>query len=63
MARVIINDYDFSKKLKEFSLSCNECGSKNVTLDINWAAYPSASWCTVSVICEDCKKDETIYDI
>jgi hypothetical protein len=61
MARLVINSDDFTAKLKEFSLKCNECGSENVTLDIDWAAYPSASWFTVEVICEDCKKDEKIY--
>lgn len=61
MARLLINDEDHSKKLKEFSLACNKCNSKNVTLDIDWAAYTSGSWCKVSIICENCKKSEEIY--
>jgi hypothetical protein len=62
MARLVINDDDFSEKLKDFNLSCKECGSKKVTLDIDWAAYPSASWCAITVICEECHKDEVVYE-
>lgn len=62
MARLVINSAEFTKKLRDFTLKCNECESSNVTLDIDWAAYPSSSWCEVTVICEDCKKDETIYE-
>lgn len=62
MARLIVDGDDFSEKLKEFSITCKKCGSKKVTFDIDWAAYPSCSWLKLSVICEDCKVDETIYD-
>lgn len=59
MAVLIINGQDFSEN---FSLKCNKCQSNKVGLDIDWAAYPSASWFKVSVICEECKQDETIFD-
>ena len=62
MARLILNSNDFTNKLKAFSLKCNECGSDNVTLDIDWAAYPSCSWMNICIICDDCKHDEIIYD-
>ena len=61
MAVLIINDEDFSQKLKDFSLSCKNCESKNVKLDIDWANYPSCSWFKVLVICNDCLIDEEIY--
>jgi hypothetical protein len=61
MAILVINDRDLSEKLKDFSLTCNNCGSKKVTLDIDWAAYPSASWMNVTLSCADCHKDEDIY--
>ena len=62
MARLIIQDEDFSSKLKDFSITCKECGGKNVTLDIDWACYPSCCFGGATLICEDCHKDETIYD-
>ena len=62
MAILIINDEDFTSKLKEFSLKCNNCGSDKVELEIDWASYPSASWFNVTVICKKCHQDETIYD-
>jgi len=61
MAILIINNEDFSNKLKEFEFKCKECGSSNVTLEIDWAAYPSASWMNITVICGDCMNDEQIY--
>lgn len=61
MAILVINSNDLSEKLTGFALKCNQCESNRVTLDINWAAYPSASWCKVTVICNDCKHDEEIY--
>jgi hypothetical protein len=61
MARLVINSDDLSEKLTGFELKCKECWSNRVTLDIDWAAYPSASWCNVTVICEDCKHDEDVY--
>jgi hypothetical protein len=62
MAILIINDSDYSAKLKNFSISCKECGSTNVTLEVDWAAYPSGAWCKVRTICEGCKAEEDIYD-
>jgi len=62
-ARLVINHDDFSSKLTGFALQCSQCGSRQVTLDIDWAAYPSASWCKVDVICEQCHFDEEIIDI
>jgi len=62
MARLIINSNDFSEKLTGFELKCKRCGSNKVTLDLDWAAYPSASWCRLEVICEDCKHDETVFE-
>jgi hypothetical protein len=60
-AKLVINSNDFTEKLTGFSLSCKNCKSNHVTLDIDWAAYPSASWVKVNVICEECKSDEEIY--
>jgi hypothetical protein len=56
-----INGDDFSEKLKDFSISCKNCNSKNVTLDVESYSYPSASWFRVEIICNDCKHDEEIY--
>ena len=61
-ARLVINSADLSSKLKDFSLSCGKCSSRDVTLDIDWAAYPSASWMSVTVVCEECKHEEEIFD-
>ena len=61
MAILTINSTDLSEKLTGFELRCNECGSDRVTLDIDWAAYPSAIWMVITVICESCKKDEMVY--
>lgn len=63
MARLVINSDEFTKKLERFSFKCSECGSSAVTIDIDWAAYPSCSWLKIIAICDDCKSDETIYDI
>ena len=60
VARLVINSNDFSERLKGFMLSCTKCASPKVTLDIDWAAYPSAAWMDISVICETCKHDETL---
>ena len=62
MAILVINSHNLSSKLKDFSFACNKCGSNKVTLDIDWAAYPSAAWCRITVICDACKQDEEIYD-
>ena len=61
MAILVINNNDYSAKLKNFSLECNKCGSKNIELEIDWAAYPSASWLNITTICKDCHTDEDIY--
>ena len=61
MAILVLNGDDFSNKLKGFKLECKECGSSSVTFDIDWAAYPSASWMNITVSCDDCKSDEEIY--
>ncbi len=63
MAVLVINGSELSEKLCGFRLVCKECGSRRVTLDIDWAAYPSCSWFKVIVICEDCKYDEVLYDV
>jgi hypothetical protein len=62
MALLVINSEDYSERLKDFQITCNGCGGKRVTLDIDWAAYPSASWCKVTASCEDCHRDETVYE-
>lgn len=61
MAILIINSEDMSEKLMGFELKCRKCGSNRVALDIDWAAYPSVSWCTVTVICKSCNHDEIVY--
>jgi len=63
MVRLVINDDDFAEKLTGFVLKCGECGSNQVTLDIDWAAYPSATWLEVYVICEKCKHCEEIFNV
>ena len=62
MALLVINSEDFSERLRGFTLRCAKCGSDRVALDIDWAAYPSSVWCRVTVICNECHADETIYD-
>lgn len=62
MARLVVNSQDFTEKLHKFVLRCKECNSNKVTLDIDWAAYPSSSWCNITVICENCHHDEEIYE-
>ena len=62
MAILVINSENYSERLVGFELRCRGCGSTRVTLDIDWAAYPSASWCRVVTICDDCHRDEQIYE-
>jgi hypothetical protein len=62
MALLVINSEDFSERLQSFDLACKGCGSHKVTLDIDWAAYPSCSWFRVSISCDDCHRDEELYD-
>jgi hypothetical protein len=60
MAILVINSDDYTEKLKDFSLTCQACGSKEVELEIDWAAYPSDSWLIVKTICKTCHTEETI---
>ena len=62
MTRLLLENEDFSCKLEDFILQCKKCGSFKVTIDIDWAAYPSCSWLNVTLICEDCKHDEEVYE-
>lgn len=62
MARLVVNSSELSNKLINFSLECSSCNSNNVTLDIDWAAYPSSSWLRILLVCDDCKKDEEVFD-
>jgi ribosomal protein S27E len=50
------------KSLKKFEIKCLDCGSTNVDIEIDWAAYPSASWNNTTFICKDCHTDEVIYE-
>jgi 5-methylcytosine-specific restriction endonuclease McrA len=61
MAIVIINS-DNIKNLKHFKFQCNNCNSTNVELEIDWAAYPSAAWNNITIICKDCHADEIAYE-
>lgn len=61
MAIFTLNSNDLSSRLTGFELKCKECGSTNVTLDIDQAAYPSAGWLNIWVSCDDCKYNEEIY--
>lgn len=61
MAILVINNEDFTEKLKDFALKCKNCDGGEVELEIDWAAYPSASWCKVTVICKACHNDEEVY--
>jgi hypothetical protein len=60
MAILIINNADFSEKLKDFEITCKKCESKKVELNIDWASYPSCSWYNIDIICNDCKHSEEI---
>lgn len=62
MARLVVNSDDFSNRLRKFEMKCRSCNSGNVTLDIDWASYPSASWFNITIICDDCHHDEKIYE-
>lgn len=62
MAILLINNEDFTEKLSGFTFRCNKCGSEKVAFDIDWAAYPSASWFKITVICADCYYEEDVYD-
>lgn len=48
--------------IHKFRIECVACGSKNVTIDIDWASYPSCSWNNGTIICRDCHVDEEIYE-
>lgn len=61
MAILVLNGVDFTEKLCGFEFKCLKCHSPKVTLDIDWAAYPSASWFNVTVVCDECHNDEQIY--
>lgn len=61
MALLVINGTDLSQKLQDFSLTCKQCGCKDVTLDIDWAAYPSCSWLDITLSCGTCHSDEKIH--
>ena len=61
-ARLVVNGDEFATKMVQFSLKCLQCGSRRVTLDIDWAAYPSGSWCHITFDCLNCKYEETIYE-
>lgn len=50
------------EKLNSFDVKCKACGSENVELQIDWAAYPSASWNKLTIVCNDCFVDEKVYD-
>jgi hypothetical protein len=61
MAIVTLGENDV-KTLKDFEVKCLKCGSTNVEIEIDWAAYPSASWNNTTFICKDCHTDEVIYE-
>ena len=61
MATLKINDEYSPKKPNDFSLSCGNCKSKNVTLEIEYGSYTSEPWCSIWVFCENCRKYEEIY--
>lgn len=63
MAILIINSEDYSEKLQDFELTCKSCGSRKITLDLDWAAYPSAQWCRLITSCGECHRDEEIYEV
>ncbi len=48
--------------LEKFRISCEGCGSRNVTLSIDVAMYPSCSWASASISCDDCFADEELMD-
>lgn len=61
MAIVTISSGDL-KQLEKFEIRCKICGSTNCELEINWAAYPSASWNSTTIICKNCHEEESCYD-
>lgn len=61
MPQLTLKDEDLNQ-LKKFELKCKNCGSTRCEVEVDWAAYPSASWNTTKVICKDCHEDETVYE-
>jgi hypothetical protein len=63
MAILIINNEDYSNKLKNFSFNCKECNSNNIELEVDWGCYPSDSWIGITTICKNCFNEEILLDI
>lgn len=61
MAKLLINDDDFSGNLTGFNLNCKECGSNKVILDVVWATYSDGASVNFAVICKDCRHQEAVY--
>lgn len=61
MAIVTLSSEDL-KTLEKFEIKCKTCGSTNCELEIDWAAYPSASLNVTTIICKDCHEDEQCYE-
>lgn len=61
MTVLILNNKKI-KELKNFNISCKECNSNNIEIEVNWGAYPSSSWNSASLICKDCHNEEEIYN-
>jgi hypothetical protein len=59
MSNFKISSKDFSNKFKKFKLTCNECNSTNITLELE-TEWGGEDWSGIQIICEDCKSDEEI---
>lgn len=62
MPILVIDGRNFSNKLKKFDMVCRECGSTEITIEIDWDNYPSGGWYKITAICTKCHADETLFD-
>lgn len=46
--------------ISKFEIRCRACQSYDITIEIDWAAYPSCSWNKSTIICRSCHQEEMI---
>ncbi len=61
MAVLIINNQDYSKKLKNFELTCKKCDSKEIDFEICWS-HGDYGWFEITTICKNCHIEEEVYE-
>lgn len=59
---IVIIKQDALLGMAKFQFKCLKCGSENVQLEIDWAAYPFASWSTTTIICNNCHEEEILHE-